>query len=110
MGFVVFSLFNIVFGLSARSEFNTVFDRDNISDRRQLQLYGLALLLTFLATELDFIQRILKTVSLSGNQWLVCIAAAVALVLIDEVVKFFMRRRQSQPAGEMKTAATAAGD
>ncbi len=96
MGFAVFSLFNIVFGLSARSEFNTFFDRDNISDRRQLGLYGLALLLTFLATELGFMQRILGTVSLFGEyKWLICIAFAVGFLLVDEVVKYFMRRRRS---------------
>jgi P-type Ca2+ transporter type 2C len=96
MGFAVFSLFNIAFGLSARSEFGTFFNRDNLADRRQLGLYGLALLLTFLATELGFLQRILGTVSLFGNyQWLTCILLAVGLLLVDEVIKFFLRRRQS---------------
>jgi P-type Ca2+ transporter type 2C len=95
MGFVVFSLFNVVFGLSARSETGTVFNRDNLSDRRQMGLYGLALLVTFLATELNFLQRFLGTTSLNGNAWILCIILAVALLLIDEVVKFFMRRRRS---------------
>jgi Ca2+-transporting ATPase len=94
MGFVVFALFNIAFGLSARSETDTVFNRNNLADRRQLGLYGLSLLLTLLATELAFMQRIFGTVSLNGDQWLVCIAFALGFLLIDEVVKFFMRRRQ----------------
>jgi Ca2+-transporting ATPase len=94
MGFVVFSLFNIAVGLSARSEFETVFDRDNLSDRRQLGLYGLALLFTFLATELGFLQRVLGTVALNGNAWILCIAFALVLLLIDELVKFFMRKRR----------------
>ena len=97
MGFVVFSLFNIALGLSARSETGTVFVRETVSDRRQLQLYGLALLLTLLGTELGVLQRILGTVSLSLEQWLLCLGVAFALLLIDEVIKFFMRRRRSQP-------------
>src|SRR5512139_2046172 len=93
MGMVVFALFNVAFGLSARSETGTVFVRDTVGDRRQLQLYGLALLLTILATELGFLQRILGTVSILGDyRWLLCIVLALALLLIDEVVKFFMRR------------------
>jgi len=32
------------------------------------------------------------------------------LLLVDEVIKFFMRRSRSQPASEIKTAAVAAGD
>ncbi len=96
MGMVVFALFNVAFGLSARSETGTVFVRDTVGDRRQLQLYGLALLLTILATELGFLQRILGTVSILGDyRWLLCIALALALLLIDEVVKFFMRRRHA---------------
>jgi hypothetical protein len=31
-------------------------------------------------------------VPLNGNQWLICIALAFALLLIDEVVKFFKRQ------------------
>ena len=96
IGFVVFSLFSIVVGLSCRNETGSVFNRDIFSDRNQLMLYGLALLLTFLPTELGFMQRILGTTSLSGNQWLLCIGFAFALLLVDEVIKFFMRRRRSQ--------------
>jgi P-type Ca2+ transporter type 2C len=92
MGFVVFCLFNVALGLSVRSETETVFNMENLADRRQLGLYGLALLLTILATELGFLQRILNTISLTGNQWLICIVLALALVLVDEVIKFFMRR------------------
>lgn len=105
MGFVVFSLFNIALGLSARSEFGTVFIRDTVADRRQLGLYGLALLLALLGTELGFLQRILGTISLNGDQWLVCAAAAFGLILIDEVIKFFLRRKHQAPdAAEVASA------
>jgi Ca2+-transporting ATPase len=98
MGFAVFSLFNVTLGLSARSETGTVFTRDTVGDRRQLGLYGLALVLTLLGTELGFLQRILGTISLNGDQWLLCIAFALGMLLIDEVVKFFMRRSRSSQA------------
>jgi Ca2+-transporting ATPase len=97
IGFVVFSLFNIAFGLSARSETGTIFVRDTLNDRRQMQLYGLALLLTLLGTELGILQRILGTVSLTLDQWLLCAGAALLLLLVDEVIKYFMRRRRGLP-------------
>jgi len=105
MGFVAFSLFSVVIGLSCRSETASAFNRDIFSDRRQLMLYGLALLLTFLPTELGFMQRILGTTSLNGNQWLLCIGLAIALLLVDEVVKVFMRR--SRRAAQLAPALAA---
>ena len=107
MGFVVFSLFSIVVGLSCRNETGSAFNRDIFSDRNQLMLYGLALLLTFLPTELGFMQRILGTTSLSGNQWLLCIVFAFVLLLVDEVIKFFMRRRRSQAVPSIAAPAQA---
>jgi Ca2+-transporting ATPase len=95
MGFVVFSLFNIALGLSARSETGTVFNRDNLSDRRQLQLYGISLLFVLLPVVFGIGDRFIGTVEISGQQWLVCIVFAFAMLLIDEVIKFFMRRRRS---------------
>ncbi len=104
MAFVAFSLFNIALGLSSRYERLSTFNRDIISDRRQLGLYGLALLLTFLPTELNFGQRILGLTSLTFDQWLVCFAGAIALLLIDEVIKYFLRRSRGSAAAQ-RTAA-----
>ncbi len=102
MGFVAFALFNVVIALSCRSEIHSAFNRDILSDRRQLLLYGLALLLTFLPTELGFTQRSLGLTSLTFDQWLLCIVLAFALLLVDEVVKFFLRSRRSQPPPRRK--------
>ncbi len=96
MGFVVFSLFNVAIALSARDEFHTMFNRDILSDRRQLMLYGLSLLFAFVATELGFMQRLFGTTSLRAQEWLICIGFAVFLILVDEGFKFFLRRRRSQ--------------
>ena len=110
MGFVVFSLFNVTLGLTVRDEFYTVFNREILSDRRQLQLYGLALLITILATELGVTQRILGLASLNGNQWLTCIILAIGFLLVDEVIKFFLRRRHETPApGSAPTSLTPSG-
>jgi Ca2+-transporting ATPase len=104
MGFVVFGLFNIALGLSARSETGTVFNRANLAERRQLGLYGLALLLIVLPVEFGIGARLLGTTDLSLEQWLLCIGVAIVMLLIDEVIKFFMRRRRSQPEVVTKAA------
>jgi P-type Ca2+ transporter type 2C len=98
MGFVVFSMLSVATGLSARSETRTAFNRDIFQDRNQMLLYGIALGMTFLATELGFLQKLLGTVSINGSQWFICIVAAFVLLLVDEVIKFFMRRRQQSKA------------
>ena len=91
MGFVVFAFLVIALGLSARSETGTAFNRDIFSDRNQLLLYGVALLLTFLPTKLPFLQEFLGLTDLTEEQWLLILAVAVGLVLVDEVIKFFLR-------------------
>jgi Ca2+-transporting ATPase len=104
MGFLVFSLLNIVLGLSARSETATVFERDTFGDSRQLRLYGLALLMVLLPLEIGFLQRVLGLEELGIGDWLPCLAIAVAYILVDEVVKLFLRRRRgAAPAGSPAT-------
>jgi Ca2+-transporting ATPase len=98
MGFVVFSLFNITVGVNSRSETETVFQMATVSDRRQLMLYGLAFLFTFLPTELGFTQRTLGLTSLTLEQWLLCFGLAIALTLVYEVMKLILRRNGNEPA------------
>jgi Ca2+-transporting ATPase len=47
-----------------------------------------------LPTKLSFLQDFLGLTDLTGKQWLQVIAAAIGLLLIDEVIKLFMRRRR----------------
>jgi Ca2+-transporting ATPase len=105
MAFAVFCLFSIVIGLSARSETRSAFNREIFHDRHQLMLYGLALLLTLLPTELGMF----GLTRLNVNQWLICISFAFALLLVDEVIKIFLRARrkasQAAPALAPSTAA-----
>ena len=95
MAVVVFSLMNVALALGARSATETALDRDSISGRRQLLLYGLALLFTVLSTELGLLQRILGTTSLTGGQWLLCIGLAAGLLLVGELIKLVLRLRGS---------------
>jgi Ca2+-transporting ATPase len=108
MGFVLFSLFNIVIGLASRSVTGTVFTRDTIGDRRQLGLFGLSFALTFLPTELGFMQRFLGLTALSGEQWRQCFGLAVILLLATEVIKFFLRFRRRQPEASAAPAVSPA--
>jgi Ca2+-transporting ATPase len=92
MGFVIFSLSVIVLALSARSETGSAFNREILKNRHQLMLYGISLLMIILPIQLDFLKKFLGLTDITGNQWLICIAFAIALLLVDEVIKFFMRR------------------
>jgi Ca2+-transporting ATPase len=98
MGFVAFAFLSIAMGLSARNETASAFNRDVLRDRHQLLLYGIALVFTFLPTRLAFLQEFLGLTALSGEQWLFAIALAFALLLVDEVIKIFLRRSRRQAA------------
>ena len=100
MAVTVFSLMNVALGLSARSQTRTLFSRDILSDGRQLKLYGGTLLAIVLATELDVLNRVLDTTSLTGGQWLVCLLLAAALIAVEEITKLFLRRQQPATHGE----------
>ena len=93
MGLTTLSLMHIVAALEVREPTQTVFSRYTIENRRFVQLIGLTLVLTFLVTELSFLQRIFDTVALDLAQWSTCIGLALVLVLVEEVIKLVLRRR-----------------
>ena len=92
MGFVVFSLLTIGIGLTARSETETIFSRELIPGWRQAALYGLSLFFVFIGTAL--LQGIFQTTPLTGEQWGIALLFTAGLIMIEEVIKLFMRRRR----------------
>jgi P-type Ca2+ transporter type 2C len=92
MGLTTLSLMHIVAALEVREPTQTVFSRYTIENRRFVQLIGLTLVLTFLVTELSFLQRIFDTVSLTSSQWGICLLGPIVYLAVTEVVKAFDRR------------------
>jgi len=94
-------VFDLGAGVLARDQVNTIFDRDAIPGSTQLHRYGIALLAIVAVTALGFLQRIFSTVALSFAQWWICIGIAMSLVVVEELIKVFVRRRarRDAPAG-----------
>jgi P-type Ca2+ transporter type 2C len=88
------SLFHLAAGLLARDQRNTIFNRSAIPGTVQMRRYGIALLAIVAVTTIGFLQRIVGTVALSFTQWWICIGIAASLVLVEELIKVFVRRRE----------------
>ncbi len=92
------SLFHLAAGYLARDQRNTIFDRSLLPGATQLRRYGIALLAIIAVTTIGFLQRIVGTVDLSLSQWAMCVGLAATLVVIEELIKFVIRRRERAEA------------
>ncbi|MFD7072869.1 cation-translocating P-type ATPase [Nocardioides sp. NPDC059952] len=87
------SIFHVVAGLMSRDQVGTLFDRDALPGMAQLRRYGVAVLAIVAITTIDLLERIFGTTELDGRQWGICIALAASLLVVEEVIKLFLRRR-----------------
>ena len=103
------SLFHLAAGLLARDQVRTIFSRAGIPGPTQLRRYGIALAAIILVTEIGFLQRVFSVVDLTLAQWGICLGIAMTLVVVEEVIKVFIRRRdrKSAPAGPEPAAVAA---
>jgi P-type Ca2+ transporter type 2C len=103
------SLFHLAAGLLARDQVNTIFDRDRLPGAVQLRRYALSLAAIILVTKLGFMQRLFSVVDLTLGQWGICLGLALSLVVVEEIIKVFIRRRIRQggatDAGKVPVAA-----
>lgn len=66
------------------------------------------MLTILLATELGFLQNFPKTVSLTGELWLVCISVALSLIVVEGMKKLLKVRTGDEPATAPVAAPAAA--
>ena len=98
MGMTTFGLANLFFSFTALDRLRSVFSLEGVNDRTFLTASLMSAAAIILATELQFLQRVLDTVELTGNQWLICIGAGLVVVVVSEAWKFVLRRRESPEA------------
>jgi Ca2+-transporting ATPase len=88
------SLFHFAVAWLSRDPLRTLFDRDSLPGREQLSRYAIALLAIVLVTEVDFLQRIASTTAMTLEQWGICAGLATTLVVIEEIIRWQLRRRR----------------
>jgi Ca2+-transporting ATPase len=87
MGLTTFSLCQVWFAIETSDEDRSAFGIHTLHNAVLMKAVGAALLVTVLATELGFLNRLLDTVSLTVDQWLVCIGASLTVILVAEIRK-----------------------
>ncbi|MFZ0343281.1 MAG: cation-transporting P-type ATPase [Gaiellaceae bacterium] len=98
MGMTSFSIANLLYSFCERDERESVFSLDVLRDRRFLMFSGASVLAIILAPQLNLLNRILLTTPLTVHQWLICIVAALATVVLTEGRKLMLRRREANTA------------
>jgi Ca2+-transporting ATPase len=87
MGLTVFSLANVWFAMETADEDHSVFAADIMSNKVLVKTIIASLIVIVLSTELGILQRILDTVSLTLDQWLLCIGVSLVILVVAEVRK-----------------------
>jgi Ca2+-transporting ATPase len=109
MGLTTFAIANVLLAYTVKDRFRSVLSLDSLADRKLLLATGLSAVAILFGTELRILQRILGTVSLTGEQWVICLLAALSVFLVSEVQKLVLRRRVPAPAEDETPTAYALG-
>jgi P-type Ca2+ transporter type 2C len=107
MGMTTFALFRLFSSLEEADEEKSLFGGGILSNRPLLVASALSVVSILLATELGFLQRMLDTVSLSGDQWAICIVVALSLIVVEEARKLLKVRTSERPAPAIAAAPAA---
>jgi Ca2+-transporting ATPase len=105
MGMTTFALANVLFAFCVKDRFASVLSPDTLADRRLLLTSALSGVAILFGTELRILNRILGTVSLTGRQWAICLLAALSIVVVSELQKLMLRRREPDAAAAEAEAA-----
>ncbi|WP_281283349.1 cation-translocating P-type ATPase C-terminal domain-containing protein [Trebonia kvetii] len=109
MGMVTFALFILFFSIESKDELDSAFSVGTFSDKTFVITSSGSFILLILSTVLGIFHTVMKTVSLDGQQWLICIAVALSIVVAAEIRKAVLRQTAAkaiQPTGPRTGAIT----
>lgn len=87
----VFQWFN---AWNCRSEEQSIFKMNPFSNKFLLGATFIVILLQMLAVYNPFFQKVLRTVPLSGKDWLIIVLVAFSIVAVEEIRKMFYKARR----------------
>jgi P-type Ca2+ transporter type 2C len=107
MGLTVFSLANIWFAFETAHEEKSIVSAETLANPTLLKAGALAIVATVAASELGLLNRVLDTVNLSTEQWVICLVLSLAVVVVAEIKKLLHVRTIDTPELAQASAAPA---
>jgi len=104
MGLVAFGFFNIAYSIATKDETRSSLSLEVLADRNFVIATVVSLVITILMTSMGLLQRLLGTVELNTEQWLVCLVLGIALLIIAEVRKLVWKIPTDEVPREDATA------
>jgi len=108
MALVGLSLMNIFLALNLRFPEDSAFGRATLANPKFLQAIAWIVIASILITEARILQNVFGTVSLTMEQWALCLVPGVLLLLGGEILKVILRARRSQDVPAAGDAASLA--
>jgi Ca2+-transporting ATPase len=97
MGLTTFALTNVWFALETADEEGSMFSATTLGNPVLLKAAGLALVATVVTSELGLLNRILDTVNLTTDQWLIALVLSLVVIVVAEVKKLLKIRTTDTP-------------
>ncbi|HYO03547.1 MAG TPA: HAD-IC family P-type ATPase [Mycobacterium sp.] len=91
MAFTTFVLFQFFNALNARTESTTVFRRQTFTNRWLWISFGAVVALQVAIVQIPLLGVVFGTVPLDTGQWLLCLAVAATVLIVEELVKLVAR-------------------
>lgn len=99
MALAAVSLMNIGVALNLRFPSETAFQKSTFSNPRLLYAFAWVFIGTMMITETRLFQTLFHTVSLTADQWLLCLVPGIILFSVGELFKAVSRRRMTSSSG-----------
>jgi Ca2+-transporting ATPase len=93
MGLTTFAFANIAFAFTVRDENRSVFRQETLEDRHLFVASAISLAAIVIGNETRLFNRILQTVDLDFNQWVVCLVCGFSILAVSEIYKAIRRQR-----------------
>jgi Ca2+-transporting ATPase len=94
MALVGLSLMNIFLALNLRFPEDSAFGAATLANPRFLQAIAWVVIASILITSAGVLQNLFGTLSLTAEQWGICLVPGVVLLILGEIFKVFLRARR----------------
>jgi Ca2+-transporting ATPase len=84
---------NLFYSFTVINDVRSVFSLDTFGDRRFVMASIASFVAILIGAQMDVMNRLLDTRPLDRDEWIICIAASLSIIVVSEIRKLLLRRK-----------------